>query len=144
MDITSLATLLKQTKVVFKENGMEIYVPQSWIVEGEKRLSYTTLIRLTECCREYHWEKDILPLNRCTDSICGHINANFSKPVNSEQVILITYKVRCVFEKKYILDLYIYDETRNLCGCVDMILYFYDSQKQISVCAPCELYEVKG
>lgn len=142
MDITSLEVLLSQTEILFRENGIEVKIPQSWIIEGEDRISYTTLLRLIECCREYHWKKDILPLNYSVDSICGQINASFSKPLAAEQMILITYKIRCVFEKKYLIDFYIYDSNGYLSGYVDMMLYFYDPEKGITMSVPYNL--VKG
>lgn len=144
MDITTFDNLLTQTEVITIQNGLKIKIPQAWIIKGERRLSYTTLLRLTECCREYHWQKDIISLNNSLDSICGQINANFLKPIQADQLICITYEIRCVLEKKYILDFYIYDSKNNLCGYVDMVSYFYEPHKEITVFAPKDLHkEVK-
>lgn len=134
MNAITLDYLFSQTRVKEFDDGLLIYVPQSWIVVGEDRLSYSTIIRLVECCREYHWKKDITIKYPLLDSICGQINANFFKPISAEQFVKIKYSISFVSDKKYMLNFLLHDSSEILCGYVEMVLYFYDSQKKKSVC----------
>lgn len=136
MDITSYEAILSETTVNPQKNGLDIYVPQAWVVEGEERISYTTLIRLIECCREYHWKKDIYYKYGCIDSICGQINANFIRPIYPNKVISIKYNLRCVMTKKYIIEFLIYDDLNEMCGYVTMVQYFYNPINGMTINAP--------
>ena len=95
MDVTSLAALASVTKVEHKTDGIAMAVPREWIVENESRVSYTGIVRLAECCREYHWQKDILPLvaDGAVDSIARSVTANFSKPIEVGSELVVRYSV---------------------------------------------------
>jgi len=92
MDITSLANLLREnTNVLRLSDGLRLVSEAAWVVSGETKLSYTTLIRLVECCREHHWEKDIRPQlndNNNIDATCKDVQARFIQPVKVGQIIL--------------------------------------------------------
>ena len=105
-------TQLKQKGYILEKNyGIIIRVQPTWAISGEKHLSYTTLTRLVECCREYHWEKDVLPLIYETnvDSICKALNAEFIKPVSIEARIFLKYEVKNIKHKSYELGIKILD-----------------------------------
>lgn len=127
MDITTYDGLVKETQVEQLEDGLIIYVPSNWVVDGEKRLSYTTITRLIECCREYHWKKDILSIDHDIDSICGGFEAKFIRIIVSNSKVFIRYKVIYVFEKKYILDFEVLDNYQTICAYIRMEIYFIDS-----------------
>lgn len=136
MEVTSYLNLKKETLVIEKEDGITVFIPSSWVIEGEERVSYTTIIRLIECCREYHWIKDIQSLDRNLDSICGTINAKFVKTIEINSTVNITYLVKSVLEKKYILEFIITDENGAICSSIDMISFFYNPVKHSSTKIP--------
>ncbi|HKT40506.1 MAG TPA: hypothetical protein VJR48_19190, partial [Ktedonobacterales bacterium] len=61
MQPTTLEGLLAEGGVRCFAGGLEVEVQRAWIVAGEDRLAYTAIVRLVECCREWHWQSDILP-----------------------------------------------------------------------------------
>src|SRR6266516_3668425 len=105
MDPTSLNDLINEEEVIFIPNGMKVTVKSSWILEDEDHLSYTTIIRLAECCREYHWNRDILSIseNKSIDSITRSLSCDFLKPILVGSNISITYQVIKVQKKSYSL-----------------------------------------
>ncbi len=109
--------------------GLSITVNSGWIVEGEDRLSYTTLIRLVECCRELHWNSDVLlyaeGLN--VDSITKLINGNFLQPILAGSTILITYDVTAVRRKSYELRFEVRNRANHaLCAVLSIVSVFYN------------------
>lgn len=127
MDTTTYIALKNETQITEKDNGLIIFVPLSWIVDNEERVSYTTLIRLVECCREYHWSKDVTKKNILLDSICGSINSSFIKTVKGDSTITIIYSIKKVERKKYTIEFVIADEMDDICCVFEMIAFFYDS-----------------
>src|SRR5438067_7182998 len=105
MDPTSLSSLLDETGVTFTSNGLIVVIQHSWILAGENRLSYTTLLRLIECCREHHWNTDIMPeaKDRSIDSITRSISGSFIRPIIVGDTISITYRVVEIRRRAYIL-----------------------------------------
>lgn len=133
MDTTTFFSLKSQTNVYEKENGIDVFIPSRWVVDGENRVSYTTIIRLVECCREFHWKKDIECINDQIDSICGTINCKFLKPIESNAVIKIRYYLIDISEKKYILEFKVIDSMKNVCCIIRMTLFFFDAIEQHSI-----------
>lgn len=139
MEITSLSNLLKEDDVVCKPSGILLTVDSSWIIDGEDRLSYTTLIRLVECCREYHWQTDILP--ECAgfklDSICKSLTANFIKPIQVGTRIFIKYYITTIRRKGYSINFKVYNATEQFIYAeVDIISIFYDPLNCVSIVPP--------
>jgi acyl-CoA thioesterase FadM len=143
MDTTSLNKLVEEEGVICTEDGINMVIHPAWIVEGEDRLSYTTLVRLVECCREYHWLNDIVPKcnERQLDSICKSLTAHFRKPIMVGSKIYITYNIIEVRNKGYSIKFVIRDSNSQLYAEIDFILVFYDPFKRISLAPPHEVYE---
>ena len=129
MEITTLSDLLKDGSVKEISRGISVEVCPSMIIEGEDRLSYTTIIRLVECSREHHWQTDVLQLaqNKQLDSICKSLSADFKKPIFVGSRIQITYSITEVRRKSYRLSFHVNAEgTDYQHAVVDMLCVFYD------------------
>lgn len=139
MDVTSFKKLAKQEKVILHSNGIAVTVRRKWIIEGEDRLSYTILIRLIECCREYHWQKDVLPLtsDKSVDSICKILTCNFVNPISAGSPVFVRYRIVGVRRRSYTIRFEVYDTSNNmLCANCDMVSVFYDPQLKKSAFPP--------
>ncbi len=142
MEPTTLARLIKETDVALSERGFSLWIPSRWVVPGEDRLSYTTIICLVECCREHHWKKDILPHTQKTtlDSICRKISADFLSPVDVRIRAQVDYFVTRVGTTSYDLAF----EIRN-CGMdtasarVHIRSVFFDPETRDSLMPPVEV-----
>lgn len=129
MDITSLDRLRKTEDVVCRPDGIIIAIKDSWIIEGEDRLSYTTLIRLIECCREHHWQIDILPVakGKPLDSICKLLTCDFIRPIAVGSTVFIKYQITEVRRRSYTLRFKVLETANNsLCAECDLVSVFYD------------------
>jgi acyl-CoA thioesterase FadM len=139
LDVTSFKKLAEEEKVILHSDGIVVTARREWIIEGEDRLSYTTLIRLIECCREYHWQKDILPLtsDKSVDSICKILTCNFANPISVGSLIFVKYQIISVRRRSYTIRFKVYD-TKNdmLCANCDMVCVFYDPRLQKSTFPP--------
>jgi len=132
MDTTTYKKLCSETQVNEYDDGIEIFLQDSWIVDGEHRISYTTIIRLIECCREYHWLKDTKGCEESIDSICAHIDIKFRRPLSGNARAVIKYKVIRVFDRKYIVDFRVFNTCGQLCCYAQMTQHFYDEKTSAS------------
>jgi radical SAM enzyme (TIGR01210 family) len=130
LESTSLDQLMQTGCVVKEKNGLNLTIPKSWIIGGEDRLSYTTMVRLIECCREYHWQTDIVQNikdNIVLDSICKSLLGEFIKPILVGSDISISSRVTNIREKGYSLRFEIRDtNTQTLYAKFDMVSIFFD------------------
>jgi acyl-CoA thioesterase FadM len=132
MDITSLAGLLSESaEVLCLVDGLRVVADAHWIVSGEGKLSYTTLLRLVECCREHHWQKDL----RCRleqsdiDTTCKTIKARFVHPVGAGQRIDIVYSVSEVRKRSYRIRFSVLDTRRLIQFAeVELAMVFVDTR----------------
>ena len=136
LDQTSLDNLLSETDVTFLKNGLHIKTKKEWIVKGENRYSYTSLIRLAECCREYHWKKDILSNYEYIDSILARCDAKFYKPLKTCKDVEILYTVNDVRNKGYILELNILSIYEINHSKIKLTNIFFDEQKGKAIIPP--------
>lgn len=142
MEPTSLSRLLAEGGVTLTDRGLIVQVRPDWIVDGEDRLSHTTLFRLTECCREHHWNKDILARAPGIDAIGRTVSGEFLRPISSDSVIAITYRVKEVRSKGYSLRFEIRDSSTDVLHCTfDMGCVFYDAKEEKSVPPPTDVVE---
>jgi len=134
---TTLETLSKLEELTYLEFGFISRVPMHWILEGENRVSYTALIRMAECCREYHWQKDIKPyVPKSLDSTLKNFEAEFFKPLPLQQDICVLYNVGEVRNKGYSLHIRVLDHFKNdVYAKLAMVCVFYDLQTGV-VTAP--------
>mgnify|MGYP001574893049 CR=1 FL=1 len=89
-------------------DGLEITVPGSWIIEGEDRLSYTTILRIVECCREHHWRRDVTAIcDTPLDSILVTCEAVFHQPILAGSRVAVKYRVAAVGTKSYDLQFFV-------------------------------------
>jgi hypothetical protein len=107
MDVTTLSRLTEENPDIdFLDNGFRVVAKPEWIVAGEWQLSYTTLVRLVECCREYHVQKDEpwlrWPLG--ADTTCSSLSARFHRPIYVGSTVDVTYRVVATDEHGYDLD----------------------------------------
>lgn len=129
MQPTTLSGLLAEGGVRRFVGGLDVIVQRAWIVAGEDRLAYTAIVRLVECCREWHWASDILshaegaPL----DSITKSITCEFTRPIAVGSLLRITHRVIDVRPRSYQLRFQLslpYQE--QPCATVEMVSVFYD------------------
>lgn len=139
MEITSLGNLMREGGVTCNPDGLTVTIHSSWVVPGEDRLSYATLVRLIECCREHHWKMDVLPKAKDTqvDSICKSIEAKFLSAIPIGSLISITYRVTGVRQKGYSLRFEVRDtKSQTLRAEVNLVSVFYDSVASKPVAPP--------
>jgi len=136
MDTTTISSLKNETKVIERKNGISLFVPSYWVVDGEDRVSYTTIIRLIECCREYHWEKDVKSHNIILDSICGSLNSRFIKAIEINSTINISYYIRDVKKTRYLIEFIVTNENNDICCSIEMLSFFYDPLERHSIDIP--------
>ncbi len=134
MGPTTLDGLRALCSVIMHEEGLELVVPGAWVVQGEKRLSYVTIARLAECCREYHWLKDIAPLDSHADSVVVECRGSFLKPVPPETSIGVYYRVVRVGGRSYDLLVELVDARGqgNLYARVTTTNVFFDADRTAS------------
>jgi acyl-CoA thioesterase FadM len=133
VDVTSLALLLHEEGTALLPDGLQVTALSSWIVPGEDRLSYTTLVRLIECCREHHWEQDIFPLagGQPIDSITKSLAVSFARPIVVGTIVSIGYRVLEAHGKSYTLEFEIRErQSETLCAECTLVCVFYDPQHQ--------------
>ena len=105
MDLTSLDLLNQETNVAMESDCLIVMVPWEWVVAGEDRLSYITVLRLVECCREYHWRTDVTPFcEEQLDSILVSCEARFRKPIRPGSQVAVRYRIVAAGTKSYDLD----------------------------------------
>lgn len=101
MDPATLDSLLLLLDVDILPNGLRLVVPHSWIVADEDRLSYSSAIRLAECCREHHWKQDLASIADKLDSVVVQCNASFASPVITGSHIEVRYAITRVGSRSY-------------------------------------------
>ncbi len=129
MDIISFDKLVNEGGVTLVDNNLVIEVKSSWVIDGENRLSYTTLTRLVECCREYHWNLDVLSQveKASIDSTVISLNAKFFCPIIITSVISIKYKIIDVRHKSYSLVFEVSDKNDGKkCSEFEIVSVFID------------------
>lgn len=133
MQPTTLAQLKLEADIAFSPNGLSMMVNSSWVVLGEDRLSYTTIVQLVECCREYHWQKDVLinVNSGMIDSITKSISCSFLKPIMIGETILIRYRLVNIKEKGYEIEFILSDDKQShISAIINMVSIFYDPKLQ--------------
>ncbi|MGH2414980.1 MAG: acyl-CoA thioesterase, partial [Microcystaceae cyanobacterium] len=139
MEPTSLKRLLEEDGVTCTPEGLILKIHPDWVIEGEDRLSYTTLIRLIECCREHHWNTDILSRANGTlvDATSKSIAGEFTRSILVGSAIAITYQVTEVRSKGYALKFEVRDALeQTLYATFKMVSVFYDAQSGKAVPPP--------
>jgi acyl-CoA thioesterase FadM len=87
-----------------QDKGFIVAVQREWVVKGENRMSYTTALKLAECCREYHWTKDICSKSEVVlDSTVRNLSAEFRAPIFIGDEVSIIYSVPHIGTRSYIL-----------------------------------------
>src|SRR6266511_788553 len=136
---TTLQHLLNTKHVTMIDYGIQIKNQTKWVVSGESHLSYTTLTRLVECCREYHWQTDIAPYlaSSSIDSICKSISAKFLRPVLVSSTVKIIYKVKQVRNRSYELLFKICGvDLQNIYALFNIVLVFYNTETDQTAAIP--------
>lgn len=139
MDPTTLDDLVREGGVILNPDGLVVTINPSWIIDGENRVSYTTLIRLVECCREHHWSTDILSRLQGTqlDSITKTITGEFIRPIVSGSTLSITYQVTEVREKGYSLEFTVRNLPERIsCARINLACVFYDAASNKAIAPP--------
>ena len=142
MQPTTLDQLKKLGYVDLLSDGIRIRIDSTWVISGESHLSYTTITRMVECCREHHWEKDITSLfsGKYIDSICKSMNVEFLKPIPLDIAIQIKYRVLNIRSKGYELYFKITDnqnhEMEEIFAIFSVVFVFYNTQKKEVISIP--------
>lgn len=129
MQPTTLAGLLAEGGVRTFTGGLEARVQRAWIVADEDRLAYTAIVRLVECCREWHWQSDILPHAGGVplDSITKSFQGEFVRPIAVGSLLRITHQVVAVRPRSYQLRFQLATlDPEQFCATLEMISVFYD------------------
>jgi acyl-CoA thioesterase FadM len=132
MQPTTLVGLLAEGGVRRFAGGLELVVQRDWIVAGEDRLAYTTIVRLVECCREWHWQYEVLPYadGAPLDSITKTFQCEFSRPIAVGSLLRITWRVVDVRPRSYQLRFELAtpqpQEPQQACATLEMASVFYD------------------
>lgn len=128
----------KAENVEIIDDKIYIVVPPDWIVSGETRLSYTTVLRIVECCREHHWNIDILSRAKTSlDSITRCLECEFFAPIFVGSKVIIKYTIIGYRRKSYTIRFEIVDEIRNqVCATIKMVSVFYSLTENASVEPP--------
>lgn len=132
MQPTTLAGLLAEGGVRRFAGGLELVVQRQWIVAGEDRLAYTSIVRLVECCREWHWQSEILPQagGAPLDSITKTFQGEFTRPIAVGSLLRITWRVVDVRPRSYRLRFELATqqspESQQTCAMLEMVSVFYD------------------
>ena len=129
MQPTTLEGLLAEGDVRRFAGGLEVAVRPAWIVAGEDRLAYTSIVRLVECCREWHWQSDILPPadGAPLDSITKSFSGEFIHPIAVGSLLQITYQVIDARPRSYQLRFRLTTlHPDQHCATLDMVSVFYD------------------
>jgi len=135
---TTLDALLAEADVELVRHGLYVTVRREWIVPNEDRLSYATIIRLIECCREYHWKTDIASVTPTVDAILVRIEAHFIQPIPPRANLAITYSVTRMGRRSYDLAFDVKSSSVENMHYAKAKLKnaFYDSQTQQAVDPP--------
>ncbi len=139
MDVTTLGHLLQEGGVSMELQSLIITTRSTWVVKGEDKLSYTTLVRLVECCREYHWSCDVVPFAQGipVDSTIRTLTARFLKPVKVGSTVAVAYKITAVHERSYLLDIEIRDISNDMiCAHFSLDAVFFDAGNNSSMTPP--------
>lgn len=141
MEPISFDRLIKTSCVKCNQDGLTVNVPPSWIVDGEDRLSYSSLVRLIECCREYHWQKDILSkINKNDihlDSICKSLSGDFINPIFVGSKVFISYSINEVRRKGYSLKFEVRNATNSILSAEFILVsIFYNPINHESIQPP--------
>ena len=135
MQPTTLAGLLAEGGVRRFAGGLELLVRREWIIAGEDRLAYTAIVRLVECCREWHWESEILPHagGAPLDSITKSFQGQFTRPIAVDSLLRITCQVVEARPRSYRLrftlvtqDAQQPQQPQQTCATLEMVGVFYD------------------
>lgn len=131
--------LYQKYSIQLTSNGIVLQVDSDWVVDNEERLSYTTMTRLVECCREYHWQLDILPhvIENSIDSITKSLTAEFYNPIYINTPMKISYYVTEVRRKGYSLTFNLgHANQQSINARFTMVNVFYDSQASLAIAVP--------
>lgn len=142
MKPTSLKLLMQEGVTSREEDGLIVQIKPSWVVGGEKRVSYTTIVRLVECCREHHWNIDIVSRDKTNvlDSITKSLECEFLRSIPVETKIYITYGIKEVRTRGYSIEFQIRDVTKELLFArIIMVSVFYSSREQGVIQPPIEV-----
>ena len=134
MQPTTLENFMTEHKISLLPNGLRFKVDKRWIVPGEDRVSYTTLVRFVECCREHHWKKDVVSLAPGLDSILCTLKCRFVKPILPGVVLSIRYHVPKVWNDRYLLTFNIESDTRH--AKIDMTCVIFNPITRSAMPAP--------
>jgi len=133
MQPTTLGGLLTEGGVRCFAGGLEVEVRRAWIVAGEDRLAYTAIVRLVECCREWHWQSDILPHagGAPLDSITKSLSGEFVHPIALGSLLRITHQVIDARPRSYRLRFELTTlQPEQLCATLEMVSVFYDPARE--------------
>lgn len=144
MEPTSLSKLMAESGVSTVSQGLSVFVHPEWIVDGEHRLSYTSLTRLVECCREHHWNVDVISNigDANLDSITKSFSAEFHEPIPEKSTISIVYAIEEIRSKGYSL---LFTVSKNndsiVCAEFDMSSVFYDPEQEAPIEPPTNILD---
>jgi acyl-CoA thioesterase FadM len=144
MQPTTLTGLLAEGGVRTFTGGLEAVVQRVWIVADEDRLAYTAIVRLVECCREWHWQSDILPHagGAPLDSITKSIQGEFVRPIAVGSLLRITHQVIAVRSRSYQLRFQLATlDPEQLCATLEMVSVFYDPARAVVAEPPSQVMD---
>lgn len=144
MEPTSIKALESSTRITYLNDGFEVQISANWIIQGEDRLSYATVIRLIECCREHHWNTDVVVVcGNKSDSICRAISGEFLNPIFVGQTVRVRYRLVKIGNTSYTLRFFIESPNKQTrFAIIDIVSVFYDPNTHCAVKLPPQMVTI--
>jgi acyl-CoA thioesterase FadM len=128
-----------------RPNGFDIVVRRDWIIPTEDRLSYASITRIVEWCREYHWIKDVAFLGEMLDSTVVSMVARFNKIIFTGSNLRIEYVIGGVRSRSYTITVSIFllsSIGMKLSSEFDLQCVFVNPITKSPMCIPKAIYRV--
>ncbi len=89
----TIAELSRSPGTVLGDNTIDVVIQPDWTVDDEQQLSYTSLVCLAECLREFHWQRDLGTLAGTDEfnAISRSMSAEFLRPVLIGDRVTLSY-----------------------------------------------------
>jgi acyl-CoA thioesterase FadM len=140
---TSLEGLAREGAARVEGDQVVFEVAPGWAAPGERRIGYAAIMRLVECVREFHWDRDVLPAagGQPVDSITRSVLAEFLAPVRVCERVFGSYRVGWCRQRSYGLEVSLSAPGVTALARVDLVNVFYDPAGERAAIPPAALLE---
>ena len=122
------------------DHTVEAVIQPEWTVGDEPQLSYTSMVCLAECLREFHWQRDLDALIGTAelDATARSMSAEFFRPVLVGSRVVLSYAIADVEPSSYRFACRITSDGQ-LCSTVEVKLVFIRPDHPGRAAAPVDL-----